>query len=96
MTVQQGVELIEQHCVSRQILLKQGLVAVIASPGRRQSHPVNDSPGVAVNYERRLTCSIDNDVVGGFLPDAVDGQKFGSERCNILGQKPVQTSVGST
>lgn len=55
---QQGMVLIEQTGISRQILHKQGLVGSIVVRLRCRADTIDDAAGISVDNKNRLICRI--------------------------------------
>ena len=91
MAVQQSMILLEKSCIGREIVVKQGLVLLIAAMQGyvQEPKPVDDSASVRVNNERRFVSSVKDNVVGSLRAYAVDAQK-------LFPQLPLTTSEEGT
>ena len=63
--------------------MKDILVSPIAFLARRQPQALKDAACVGIYYEGRLRRGIEEDIVGGFIPDSMYGKQFFSQPCGF-------------
>jgi hypothetical protein len=90
-TYQQGMILVKESGVRRQICHKEGLISTVAVAAGSQSDMADDTAGVGINNEYRFVGGIKYYGIGGFFADSVNGKKFLAEAVNILGKQFFQT-----
>lgn len=73
---QEGVEFVEQLVVGGQVLLEEGAKLVVGMFGRGELVTFENAAGVGIDNEGGMTPSIEEDGVGGFRADAMDGEEL--------------------
>ena len=75
---QQGVKLIEQRFVRRQMLVKELLRGIVIRRRGKKLVARKDAARVSVGNKYGLTAGIEQNGVGGFRADSVERQKLGA------------------
>ena len=87
---QQGVVFIKEVRIGGEIIREQGLIGSVAGVVRLEADAINDMAGVGVNDEGRLAGGVEDDGIGCFLADAVDGEELLAEVAGFVAEKLVQ------
>jgi len=84
---QQGVKLIVECFIRRQVLVKEVMRGGVIRPGRKKSMPRKNPSRIGVRNKCRVPPGIEQNCVGGFRPDPFEGQKLGAGAIGFLSEQ---------
>ena len=90
---QQGVKLIEQRFIRRQMLVKELLRGIVIRRRGKKLVPRKDAARVSIRNKYGLPAGIEQNCVGGFRADSLEGQKLRAGARGAQGKERVQRAA---